>query len=419
MAEYPLLTLDRAAYNAANPQPVPVAYTLLILENRYLRLSLLPDLGGRIYECTFKPTGNNEFYRNPVIKPTNWGPPSPPYPAGANWWLAAGGLEWGFPVEEHGYEWGKKWGYDHAALPDGSVMVSVFTRDFRRPYAVVDVTLPPDAAYFTVRPRITNPIAVPFRFKWWANAMLAPGPANAPGPELRFIFPAGEMTVHSSGDPTLPGPGQPFSWPIFNGRDLSRLGNWTGWLGFFQRPAAQGDYMGVYDAAADEGMLRIYPPEVARGAKGFAMGWSDPIDWHNWTDDGSGYVELHGGLAPTFADWYELPAGGEVSWSETWYPVAGIGGVVHAAPAAAINLSHTASALRVSVFPTRPVRGKLRISVPGLSLPERSVQIGPDRPLNQEIPYTGAVPAQGEVSVTLVNERGEVVVAYRGTVPLR
>ena len=108
---YALRVLDRGAYEASDPQPASVTYDLLVLENDYLRVSILPALGGRIYECVFKPTGNNEFYQNPVIKPTNWGPPGSDYPAGANWWLAAGGLEWGFPVEEHGYEWGSAWSY--------------------------------------------------------------------------------------------------------------------------------------------------------------------------------------------------------------------------------------------------------------------------------------------------------------------
>jgi len=419
LGEYPLLVLDRAAYEASHPQPVPVTYTLIVLENKYLRLGILPGLGGRVYECIFKPTGNDEFYRNPVIKPTGWGPPSPPYPTGANWWLAAGGLEWGFPVEEHGYEWGTRWGYDHVSLPDGGVMVSVFTRDPRRPYVVVDITLPPETAYFTVRPRIMNPWGAPFRFKWWANAMLAPGAANAPGPELRFIFPVTEMTVHSTGDPSLPGPGQTLSWPIYQGRDLSRLGNWNQYLGFFEWPAAQGDFMGVYDMAADEGMLRVYPSDVARGAKGFAMGWRDPIDWHNWTDDGSGYSELHGGLTPTFADWYELPPGGDVTWTETWYPVARIGGVTYAAGGGALSLVPAGNALRVSVFPTRAVQGRITITLPGMEPVVRPVNISPAQPFSEEITYAETVPAQGEVAVTLADARGEALLSYRGQVKLR
>ncbi len=152
--DYPVLVLDRSAYQSSHPRPVPVSYTLIVLENRYLRLTLLPQLGGRIYQCIFKPTGNNELYQNPVLKPTVWGPPATGSPAGANWWLAAGGLEWGFPVDEHGYEWGRAWGYDYTQGNDGSVTVTMIGGDVHRPYVTVAITLPPDSAAFTVQPTI-------------------------------------------------------------------------------------------------------------------------------------------------------------------------------------------------------------------------------------------------------------------------
>jgi hypothetical protein len=41
------------------------------MENAYLRVTLLPELGGRVYQMIFKPTNHNEFYQNPVIKPTH------------------------------------------------------------------------------------------------------------------------------------------------------------------------------------------------------------------------------------------------------------------------------------------------------------------------------------------------------------
>lgn len=66
--------LDRAAYNASGPTPALERYTLLVLENDYLRVTVLPELGGRVYQMVFKPTGHNELYQNPVIKPTPWGP---------------------------------------------------------------------------------------------------------------------------------------------------------------------------------------------------------------------------------------------------------------------------------------------------------------------------------------------------------
>jgi len=417
LGDYPVTVLDRGAYEASNPQPVPAKHRLIVLENRYLRLGILPDLGGRIYEATFKPTGNNEFYSNPVVKPTNWGPAGP---AGANWWLGIGGLEWGFPVEEHGYEFGNPWGFDHVTLPNGGVMLTLFTRHGPQlPYAVVDVILPPDVTYFVVQPRITNPWGAPFKFKWWDSAMLAPGPANSPSPDLQLIFPAAEVTVHGTGDKTLPEAGQPMTWPIYNSRDFSQLKNWAQYLGVFQRPAATGTFVGVYDTAADEGMLRIYPSDVARGAKLFSPGWSDPLDSELWTDDGSGYVELHGGLMPTFNDWYELEPGGEVTWSEVWYPVAGIGTVTQATEDAALAVRSDGNILRVGIFPTTALQGRVTIAVQGMDPVVRSVDSDPARPLTVEIPLAAGAPAQAAVTITLADIAGGTLLSSEAQVQLR
>jgi hypothetical protein len=249
--------------------------------------------------------------------------------------------------------------------------------------------------------------------------MLAPGAANAPGPELRFIFPVGEVTVHSTGDGALPGAGQPMAWPVHAGRDMSRLGNWGQYLGFFERPAAAGDYMGVFDPSVAEGMLRIYPSNIARGAKGFAMGWRQPIGPDAYTDDASGYVELHGGLAPTFDDWATVPAGGSVSWTETWYPVADIAGVSFASAAGALSLTPDSGGLRVGLFPVTPVRGELRITLPGAAPIVRPAGLSPAQPFNEVIALPPAAPAQGQVNVTLVNTQGQAVFTYQGAARLR
>ncbi len=67
-------------------------YQLLVLENDYLRVTILPELGGRVYQLIYNATSNNELYQNPVIKPTHWGSTE------QGWWLAAGGIEWCLPV---------------------------------------------------------------------------------------------------------------------------------------------------------------------------------------------------------------------------------------------------------------------------------------------------------------------------------
>ena len=199
----PYRWLNWGQYKGSHPQPVNKTYTRLTLENDWLRVSLLPELGGRVYEMIYKPTGNNELYRNDVIKPTHWGPGE------QGWWLAAGGIEWGLPVEEHGYESAISWMY---AVITGTTGITVTLRDSTQPdrlRAAISVFLPNDRAVLIIRPRLENDRSVPLDFKWWINAMLAPGPGNSIGKQgsnphgidLKFVFPESQVTVHSTGDP--------------------------------------------------------------------------------------------------------------------------------------------------------------------------------------------------------------------------
>jgi uncharacterized repeat protein (TIGR01451 family) len=343
VAGVPFQALDWDCLAAAGP-PVSRTYRLLVLGNDYLTATVLPELGGRVYELIFKPTGHSELYRNPVLKPTQWGPSE------QGWWLAAGGLEWGFPTHEHGYEWGVPW---HYQVTRSSAGVTVTLRDsdaVNRPTVSVAVHLPADQAVLFVRPQIRNASAAAVNVKYWTAAMLAPGAANTPSPDLHFLLPGEQVVVHSTGDADLPQPGELMGWPVHGGRDYSRLGNWSRWLGFFEAPRAHGPFAGVYDTAADEGVLRVFPATVARGSKGFAVGWMDPLPSSWWTDDGSGYVEVHGGLAPTFWDAVTLSPGQVISWTEFWYPLAGLGGVSEASEKVALRLERAGDALALGLY---------------------------------------------------------------------
>lgn len=360
----PYRWLNWAQYQGSNPQPAGKAYTRLTLENEWLRVSLLPELGGRVYEMIFKPTGNNELYRNTVIKPTHWGPSE------QGWWLAAGGIEWGLPVEEHGYESAIPWSYEVIAAVDG---ITVALRDSVQPdrlRATIAVFLPNDRAVLIVRPRIENDRNVPLNFKWWINAMLAPGPGNSIGKQgsnpdgidFKFVFPESQVTVHSTGDPTLPQEGQAMSWPIYKNRDMSRVQNWDQWLGFFARPVASQDWVGVIDRAHQEGLVRVFPRSIAQGSKGFAMGWRHPIGASHWTNDDSYYAELHGGLAPTFWDTVSIGAHQAIEWEETWYPFAVSADLSHADADTAFYVGQTRDvyeSFEVGVHTTRPISDAL------------------------------------------------------------
>ncbi len=311
---YPYPSLDRSQVGP----PVPVRYDTLILENEYLRLVFLPGLGGRLYQCIYLPTGQNLFYNNAVIKPSPWGPPE------MGWWLAAGGMEWCLPVEEHGYVSAEPWEAEAHRAGDGSATVRLAcTERTRNIRAEVAVTLAPGEARFSVTTTLRNLNAEPRQYQYWLNAMLSPGVGSL-SPSTRFLLPASEVVVHSTGDSSLGGPHTTLAWPVSGGRDLSIYGSWRNYLGVFA-PTAGAGYMGIYSPEADLGIARVFPREEVPGVKLFAFGHG--FDPAVYTDDGSQYAELWGGVTPTFWDWATLPPHGVLTWTETWLPVHALGGL--------------------------------------------------------------------------------------------
>ena len=108
-----------------------------------MRLTILPELGGRIWQVIHKPSGNAMFYQNSVVKPSPWGPPQ------QLGWLGLGGLEWNVPVIEHGYDWGTPWDVRASVTEDGAAVATIATPDDGRLLAmVITVTVPRDRGVF-------------------------------------------------------------------------------------------------------------------------------------------------------------------------------------------------------------------------------------------------------------------------------
>ncbi|MCC6168937.1 MAG: DUF5107 domain-containing protein [Caldilineaceae bacterium] len=402
---WPYLVFDRERFLAEVPQPSLRDYQLLVLENDYLQVSILPELGGRIWQVLHKPSGDTMFYQNNVVKPSPWGPPR------QGGWLGLGGLEWGLPVIEHGYDWGTPWEVTPFTLDDGAVGVTIATpQDGRLLSAQITVTLPPNVAYLEIEPAVRNLAAHTLFFNYWQTAMLAPGAGNRPSAELHFVIPGEIMTVHSTGDTALPGPQRRFTWPDYFGRDLSRLGNWDHYLGFFEYPAAHGPFVGVYDPFYDAGAVRAYPAQVTRGSKVFGLGWRRAIGSENYTDDDSAYVELHAGLAPSFFVPYSLPAEGMVSWAERWYPVYGIGDMVYANRAAALNVTPLAEGLAVALYAPMSIQGTLVADDGTGGVTRRmAVSLGPEHPFRTVLKRVGFGPA---LRIRLEDDAGRELLTY-------
>jgi hypothetical protein len=208
------------------------------------------------------------------------------------------------------------------------------------------------------------------------------------------------------------------SWPVANGVDLSRLGNWNRWLGFFEDPAV-GSFVAVYDEVYDEGMVRAFPANVARGAKGFGFGWKEPIPSSNWTDGGSSYVELHGGPASTFDDSVNIPAGGELTWTETWYPVAGLGGLRHANDLAALNLVAGDSQSHLAVAVTRAWSGDLVLRLNDREIWRQAVSLLPGQPFRTTVSLDADAPETARLTLRLETAGGAVAIDYSADYTLK
>src|SRR6266540_813891 len=96
-----------------------------VLENRYLKVTLVPEFGGRILSIIYKPTGHEQLYRNEVGVPYGM-------TAGVfyyDWLMVYGGIFPTFPDPEHGRTWLKPWEFKVEKESAGEVTVSMSLKD--------------------------------------------------------------------------------------------------------------------------------------------------------------------------------------------------------------------------------------------------------------------------------------------------
>jgi hypothetical protein len=353
----PVLYLNRPAYEASGPAPTPVNYLGVVLENEYLRLTFLPELGGRLYSAVVKATGQEIFYHNPVVKPSRYGVLQP---AEANWWLASGGMEWAYPTQEHGYRFGVPWQYQ---VTQSATETTIILSDSAagRVGAEVSVTLPADSASFWVKPKLINQTAHTVPVQFWLNAALTLSPGSM-SPQTQFVLPVDRVVVHSRGESgwTIPGERQESPWPVVAETDLRDYRQWANYLGVFA-PHLQAPFVGAYNPETNLGIARLIEPDKVSGTKLFAFSAAFPDK--SYTDDSSQYFEIWGGANTGF--WPEsdvqVPAGGAVAWQEQWWPLPGLGGLTWANAKAAIHLSQEDGQYTLSLLASRPTQGKISV----------------------------------------------------------
>ena len=395
-------------YDQLTDAKTNVTYRMVVLENDYIRVAVLPELGGRIFSAEDKTTGYNFFYRQHVIKPALIGM------LGA--WIS-GGAEWNIPHHHRASSY-LPVDYKIESSLDGSKTVWIGETELRhRMKWLLGMTLRPDRSYLEMTVKLFNRTPAAQSFLFWIN------PAVHATDSYQVIFPPSVQWTVQHGKPEFA------SWPVarqkYGGTDYSAGVDISWWknhpnpVSFFAWQC-QEDFFGGYDHARQAGVVHVANHHVSPGKKFFEWGKGPEGDtWSRLLTDADGpYLEL---MAGSYSD--NQP---DYSWcqpSETkvfthyWYPVRNLGGLKQANIDAALNLEVTNQTARLSLNTTGPHPGaQLRFESGGAVLLNQTLDISPAEPFTVErkIPDTLAA---GPLRVTLLTDKGVPLLSYTKQTP--
>jgi len=147
-----------------------------LLENRYLKVTLVPEFGGRILSIIYKPTGHEQLYRTDVGVPYGIMAGNFYY----DWLMVYGGIFPTFPNPEHGKTWLKPWDFKLVKEDAGEVTVSMSMKDDFEYSAAPEkfkgatgieatyyVTLKADRAALDARVVLKNPNDKAVKYEYW------------------------------------------------------------------------------------------------------------------------------------------------------------------------------------------------------------------------------------------------------------
>ena len=363
----------------------------LHLENEYLRVTVLPDLGGHLYSCVDKISGREMFYANPSIKKALIG-----Y-RGA--WAALG-IEFNFPVS---HNWMSMSPVDFATSTRDDGSASIWVGNTDRVYGTawrVQLTLQPGRAVLDQDVTLENPSDVRRRFYWWTNA------AVEVGEDSRLIYPTRFMASHgfTRVDP----------WPVdLEGRDLSVIRNQTaGPVSMFTHGSRE-PFIGVYHPPSDTGVAHVAAPADLPTSKVWSWGVdADGLSWRDaLSDNRSAYIELQAGLFRNQETYAFLEPQESIRFTEHWVPVRGIGPFTRATTDAVVRVGRTsAGALDVALNVTRErPAARLRILDGRQTVADEAVDLGPSATLTKS--YAGLT-APGPYTVELTDASGAVLLRH-------
>ncbi len=318
-------------------------YNAVLIENEFLKIMILPELGGRVQRAFDKVRNRDFVYYNQVIKPALVGLTGP--------WIS-GGIEFNWPqhhrpstfdpidftIEEHN---------------DGSktIWINEVEKMFRTK-GMAGFTLYPDKAYLEIKVRFFNRTPFPQTFLWWAN------PAVKVNDFYQSVFPPDVHAVYDHGKRDVSdfpiATGTYYKVNYAPGTDISWYKNIPVPTSYMAVQSGY-DFIGCYEHDTKGGMLHVANHHVSTGKKQWTWGNGDfGKAWdRNLTDEDGPYIELMcGAFTDNQPDFSWLNPNEVKSFEEYFMPYAEIGVVKNATKEAAINVEFDEKEIAVKVYAT-------------------------------------------------------------------
>jgi tetratricopeptide (TPR) repeat protein len=350
--------------------PVDRKWKVVTLENPYIKVTIAPEIGGKILGVFEKSTGKAFIYSNNVVKFREIAMRGP--------WTS-GGIEFNFGDIGHTPATSTPVDYLTRTNDDGSVSCIVGTLDLAsRTEWRVEIRLPRDKAYFQTESFWYNPTDLNTSMYHWMNA------AADASPDLQFLYPGSGYVDHGGGA---------FPWPQDNtGRDISRYANNAyGPAKSYHVLGAYTDTYAAYYAQCDFGVVHWSPYTDKPGKKIWIWALSREGEiWKDLLTDpelGNGqYVEIQSGLL------FNQAASGstrtpfkhetfaplsEENFVEAWFPFKGIGGLVEANLHGSLNVQNSGDKIKVSFCPLEKINQPLIITIGGKEVYKREMSLQP------------------------------------------
>ena len=319
-------------------------YDAVFMENEYLKIMVLPELGGRIQMAYDKIARRHFIYYNEVIKPALVGLAGP--------WIS-GGIEFNWP-QHHRPSTFMPVDCKIEENPDGSV--TVWVNEMERMFhqkGMAGFTLRPGVAYLEIKGTVYNRTDMPQTFLWWANPAVHVNDAyqSVFPPDVNAVFDHGFRAVSTFPIAT----GEYYKMDYSAGVDISNYKNIPVPTSYMIAKTKY-NFEGGYENDTHGGMLHVANHHVSPGKKQWTWGNGDfGRAWdRNLTDENGPYIELMAGVytanQPDFA-WlmpYE-----EKSFVQYFFPYRELGVVKNASKDIVLNMEPDGNdAVRVKVFAT-------------------------------------------------------------------